>query len=68
MIELRWTRPAETTTAPDVLQYRYIQPCIDASGALCPGEWTEWKPVPVHVLPPNAEVTGAPHHEPNKEQ
>ena len=44
---------AETTTAPDVLQYRYIQPCIDASGALCPGEWTEWKPVPVHVLPPN---------------
>ena len=60
MIELRWTRPAETTTAPDVLQYRYIQPCIDASGALCPCEWTEWKPVPVHVLPPNAELRGRP--------
>ena len=58
MIELRWTRPAETTTAPDVLQYRYIQPCIDASGALCPGEWTEWKPVPVHVLPPNDQLQG----------
>lgn len=60
MIELRWIRVAETTTAPDVLEYRYVQPCIDASGALCPGEWTEWKLVPLHVLPPNPSFNRTP--------
>lgn len=49
MFELRWSRPAETTTQPDRLEYRYVQPTVDASGALCPGDWTEWREVPVHV-------------------
>lgn len=52
MFELRWVRPAETTIKSDILEYRYVQSCVDASGALCPGEWTDWKEVPVYVLPP----------------
>jgi hypothetical protein len=28
------------------LEYRFLVPGVDASGALCPpGEWTEWRPV-----------------------
>lgn len=28
------------------LQYRYIKPCVDASGRLCPSDmWSEWKDV-----------------------
>jgi hypothetical protein len=29
------------------LEYRFVTPNVDASGALCaPGEWSSWKEVP----------------------
>ena len=54
MIELRWVIHPLTSGAPPIgsicvgdriyqrLQYRFVQPCIDASGALTPGEWSDW--------------------------
>lgn len=43
MIELRWI----TLREQRFLQYRYISPNVDASGALCPpGEWSRWQDVP----------------------
>ncbi|GAA0260271.1 hypothetical protein [Rhodanobacter caeni] len=49
MIELKWVRPAGTSTLQARLVYRVMQPCTDASGALCPGEWGEWEPVPTEI-------------------
>lgn len=49
MMELRWKRIKGSSVGP-FLQYRYIQPCVDASGALCPGEWTKWKGVSSYVV------------------
>ena len=51
MIELKWVQMENTTTAAPILVYRHMQPCVDASGALCPGEWSEWKPVPTELVP-----------------
>ena len=42
MLEMRWVALGRQR----YLQFRYVQPCVDASGALCPGEWTEWQDVP----------------------
>lgn len=43
MIEMRWVALGRQRH----LQYRFIQPCVDASGALCPGDkFTEWQTVP----------------------
>lgn len=50
MIELKWVRADCTTTLPLRLLYRAMQPCVDAAGALCPGEWSEWKPVPTELV------------------
>ena len=44
MIELRLFRRRFQSEAQ--LQYRFIQPTVNASGALCPGDWSEWKEVP----------------------
>jgi len=30
----------------EILEYR-TNIAVDASGAFCPGEWSDWKPVPV---------------------
>jgi len=49
MFELRWVRPPTTTTEPDKLQYRVHLPVVDIGGHLCPGDWTEWQDVPVHI-------------------
>lgn len=47
-----------------VLQYRYLIPCVDASGALCPGsQWSEWASIP-HVE--GFEPTT--HHEPEVDE
>lgn len=44
MVELRIVIVSSYITK---LQYRFITPNVDASGALCPpGEWSEWKDVP----------------------
>jgi hypothetical protein len=51
MIELRWAVLPGTNTERPRLQYRVHVPAIDASGALCPGNWTEWKDVPTVVVP-----------------
>lgn len=57
MVELRWFSPY--TAAQPILQYRYMQPCMDASGALCPGEWSEWRDVPfVRDQPKDVEARG----------
>lgn len=50
MFELKWLQPESTTTLAPRLVYRHMQPCVDASGALCPGEWTDWKPVPLEIV------------------
>lgn len=50
MIEMRYALRPDTNTDPPRLQYRFIQPCTDASGALCPGEWTDWRDVPRVVV------------------
>ena len=43
MIELRWVDWGITQE----LEYRFITPNVDASGALClPGEMSEWQRVP----------------------
>ena len=45
MFEMRWV--ALGNLGRRFLQYRFIQPCVDASGALCPGDkFTEWRDVP----------------------
>jgi hypothetical protein len=49
MVELRWAVKSTTTTEPARLEYRYMQPTVDASGALCPDEWVEWREVPMTV-------------------
>lgn len=42
MIELRWVSLGQQR----FLQYRYVTPNVDASGALCPpGEMSPWKDV-----------------------
>lgn len=58
MIELRWLEIGSSikrhVNSPwlaenkerYVLQYRSMTPCADASGALCPGEWSDWQDVP----------------------
>ena len=53
MIQQRWvTRKTgigfgNIEYTKDVLQYRQIIPCVDASGCLCPGgDWSEWIDVP----------------------
>jgi len=51
MVELRWVHLDRTTILGPRLMYRYMQPCVDASGALCPGDWTEWKMVHTEVVP-----------------
>ena len=50
MFELRWAVQPSTTTKLPVLQWRHSF-AIDASGALCPGEFTEWMGVPIAVVP-----------------
>lgn len=50
MFELKWVRVETTTTAYPILVYRHMQPCVDASGALCPGEWSDWNPVPTELV------------------
>jgi hypothetical protein len=43
MFEMRWIALGRQR----FLQYRFITPCVDASGAFCPGgEFTEWQTVP----------------------
>lgn len=50
MIEMRWLIPERPSQWEHrKLQYRVMTPCVDASGALCPGEWGEWKTAPVVV-------------------
>ena len=45
MIEMRWV--CWENAGARQLEYRFVQPCVDASGGLCPGDkWTEWKRVP----------------------
>lgn len=51
MIEMRWVRPAGTTTFPGRLQFRVHLPVVDAGGNLCPGDWTAWKDVSTYVEP-----------------
>jgi hypothetical protein len=52
MVELRVLVYAATRR---VLQYRVLTPCVDASGALCPGGvWGPWIAVP-DVLAPDAK-------------
>ncbi len=54
MIELRWFEHSDMpivgggfAVGLTVLQYRVNIPCVDASGALCPGNgWSEWTDVP----------------------
>jgi hypothetical protein len=42
MFEMRWV----ALGAQRFLQYRYITPCVDAGGNLCPSsDWSEWKDV-----------------------
>lgn len=44
MVELRWIALGKQR----LLQFRFIIPNVDASGALCPpGAWSEWQDVPV---------------------
>ena len=50
MVELKWVIPESTTTEPKSLVFRFIQPCVDIGGNLCPGDWTEWKLVPTEVV------------------
>lgn len=50
MFELKWVQIESTTTAAPILCYRCMQPCVDASGALCPGKWSDWKPVPTELV------------------
>jgi hypothetical protein len=39
MMELRWVAVGKSRH----LQYRFVRPYVDASGAMCPpGEWSEW--------------------------
>lgn len=43
MIEIRWVNITKTNRQ---LEFRFITPCVDASGALCPGgEWSNWQVV-----------------------
>jgi hypothetical protein len=55
MIELRWSVPPTTTTEPPILQYRWLQGYMDASGAynVAHADWSEWKDVPRVVVPAN---------------
>jgi hypothetical protein len=46
VFELRYVRDRHDY-GRNKLQYRYVQPTVDASGALCPGEWTDWIDVPM---------------------
>ena len=50
MFEMKFVQMKNTTTASAILFYRHMQPCVDASGALCPGEWSDWKPVPTELV------------------
>lgn len=50
MFELKWVQIEGIMTVAPILVYRHMQPCVDASGALCPGEWSEWKPVPTELV------------------
>jgi hypothetical protein len=50
MFELRWTTPEGMITKRPVLQFRTLL-AIDASGAFCPGAPSEWKDVPIAVVP-----------------
>lgn len=54
MIDLRWAYLPGTNTEPPQLQWR-CGLAVDASGAFCPGEWTEWRPVPVAIVPKDSE-------------
>lgn len=50
MVQLRYVVPDGTHVPPSIprLQYRFVTPSVDSSGALCPpGVWSEWKDVPV---------------------
>jgi hypothetical protein len=43
MIEMRWVVITPTNRQ---LEYRFLTPSVDASGALCPpGKWSDWKVV-----------------------
>lgn len=58
MVEMRWVWHDMKDGAPPIgsvcvgdrlyqrLQYRVIQASVDASGALCPHDFGEWKDVP----------------------
>lgn len=44
MFEMRWVEFGVTRQ----LEYRFITPCVDASGCLCPGgTFSDWKVVPI---------------------
>lgn len=43
MLELRWVEFGPNRQ----LEYRYLVPAVDASGALCPGgTWSDWQVAP----------------------
>ncbi|MEM7398745.1 MAG: hypothetical protein AAF354_07375 [Pseudomonadota bacterium] len=45
MIEMRWR--VNPLNYERELQYRYLEPSVDASGGFCPpGEWSAWEDVP----------------------
>lgn len=46
MSDLRWLRD-EHDYGGGKLQYRINQPVVDIGGHLCPGDWTEWRDVPI---------------------
>lgn len=50
MFDMKWVLPPDTTTERPRLMYRYVQPTIDIGGNLCPGDWTDWHPVPLEVV------------------
>jgi hypothetical protein len=53
MVQLRWLAPNSTLTSvawSPKLQYRFITPNVDASGAMCPpGVWSDWIDVPTVI-------------------
>ena len=50
MVELRWVLTQTAEMAGQKLQYRFITPNVDASGAMCaPGVWSAWSDVPTVI-------------------
>lgn len=56
--EFRWLRSAETTTQPDVLQYRTRRdPRQITLDMWLHGEWSDWTDVPIVIAPPKSGIS-----------